>query len=83
MLRRAFVQEVVWTGNGARFAAAVLIVWTTAVEPMLAQTSVPSRPTPKARADLGSSKNAQYETRASGGLLAPRGRRCTITLLSS
>jgi len=39
MLRRKFLRGVLWTGNGPRLAMAILLVWTTAVEPMLAQTS--------------------------------------------
>ena len=41
MLRRWFPQGVLWTGNGPRLATAVLLFWTTAVEPALAQTSPP------------------------------------------
>ena len=41
MLRHRFPQGVLWTGNGPRLAMAVLLFWTTAVEPVLAQTSPP------------------------------------------
>ena len=39
MLRHRFPQRILWTGNGPRLATAVLLFWTTAVEPVLAQTS--------------------------------------------
>jgi Protein of unknown function (DUF3300) len=41
MLRRKLLQKVLWSGNGPRLAMAVLLFWTTAVEPVLAQTSPP------------------------------------------
>ena len=42
MLRRKFLRGVLWPGNGLRFATAVLLFWTTAAEPVLAQTSPPT-----------------------------------------
>ena len=41
MLRRKLLQRVLWSGNGPRLAMAVLLFWTTAVEPVLAQTPPP------------------------------------------
>ena len=41
MLRRKLLQKVLRSGNGPRLAVAVLLFWTTAVEPVLAQTSPP------------------------------------------
>ena len=36
-----FLRAALWTGDGPRLAMAVLFFWTTAVEPVLAQTSPP------------------------------------------
>ena len=36
-----FLRAALWTGDGPRLAMAVLLFWTTAVEPVLAQTSPP------------------------------------------
>ena len=54
MTGRKFLRGVLWTGNGPRFAVAVLFFWTTTVEPILAQTFPPpvlAQQTPSSEAE--------------------------------
>jgi len=68
MLRRKFLRGIPSTGNGPRLAMAVLLVWTTAVEPMLAQTA---QQTPSSEAAVVGQVTPQYSIEDLSYLLEP------------
>src|SRR5215471_19148590 len=68
MLRRKFLRGIPSTGNGPRLAMAVLLVWTTAVEPMLAQTA---QQTPSSEAAVVGQVTPQYSMEDLSYLLEP------------
>ena len=52
MLRRKSLLHILSTGNGPRLAIAALLFWTTAIEPVIAQTSPPpAQQTPSSEAE--------------------------------
>jgi hypothetical protein len=52
MLRRKSLLDILSTGNGPRLAIAALLFWTTAIEPVIAQTSSPpAQQTPSSEAE--------------------------------